>query len=149
MVKNPPANAASAGDTGSISGSGRSPGGGHGTPLQYSCLENPMDRAAWRDTFHGVARSQTRLRDWAARYFIYTWIFSLSTDPGFLSLWSRIHFLPLQWWGRAEADLVSWVQFVLHMIWDIIFTGHRILWDIQWTFINSPSVYTIQRGWSC
>ena len=46
---------------GSIPGSGRSPGGGHGNPLQYSCLENPMDRGAWRATVHGVAKSWTRL----------------------------------------------------------------------------------------
>ena len=45
----------------SISGLGRSPGGGHGNPLQYSCLENPMDRGAWWATAHGVAKSQTRL----------------------------------------------------------------------------------------
>ena len=52
---------ASAGDTGSIPGSGRSPGGGNGNPLQYSCLRNPMDRGAWRATDHGVAKSQTQL----------------------------------------------------------------------------------------
>ena len=45
-----------AGDLGSIPGSGRSPGEGNGSPLQYSCLENPMDRGAWRATVHGVAR---------------------------------------------------------------------------------------------
>ena len=56
MVKNPPA---SAGDTGSIPGSGRSPGEGNGYPLQYSCLENPMDRGAWQAAVHGVAKSQT------------------------------------------------------------------------------------------
>ena len=56
VVKNPPANA---GDAGSIPGSGRSPGGGHGNPLQYSCWENPMDRGAWRGTDHGVAKSRT------------------------------------------------------------------------------------------
>ena len=44
-----------AGDAGSIPGWGRSPGGGHGNPLQYSCLENPMDRGAWQATIHGVA----------------------------------------------------------------------------------------------
>ena len=47
MVKNPPANAGDMRDTGSIPGSGRSPGGGHGNPLQYLSLENPMDRGAW------------------------------------------------------------------------------------------------------
>ena len=59
MVKNPPANAADVRDTASITGSGRSPGGGHGNPLQYSCLENPMNREAWQATVHGVAKSQT------------------------------------------------------------------------------------------
>ena len=44
---------------GLIRGLGRSPGGGHGNPFQYSCLENPMDRAAWRATVHGVTKSQT------------------------------------------------------------------------------------------
>ena len=46
----------SAGNPGSIPGSGRSPGGGHGNPLQYSCLENPMDRGAWWATVHWVKR---------------------------------------------------------------------------------------------
>ena len=50
-----------AGDSGSIPGSGRSPGAGHGNPLQYSCLENSMDRGAWRATVDGVAKSWTRL----------------------------------------------------------------------------------------
>ena len=50
---------------GSIPGLGRSPGGGHGNPLQYSCLENPMDRGAWRAAVHGVAKSRTQLSDLA------------------------------------------------------------------------------------
>ena len=56
MVKNPPA---SVGDVGLIPGLGKSPGGGNGKILQYSCLENPMDRRDWRTTVHGVATSQT------------------------------------------------------------------------------------------
>ena len=56
MVKNPPANA---GDVGSISGLGRSPGEGNGNPLLYSCLGNPMDRGAWWYTLHGVAELDT------------------------------------------------------------------------------------------
>ena len=51
--------ASNAGNPGSIPGSGRSPGEGNGNPLQYSCLENPMDRGAWWATVHGVAKSQT------------------------------------------------------------------------------------------
>ena len=54
-----------AGDLGSIPGSGRFPGGGNGNPLQYSCLENLMDRGAWYATVHGVAKSRTRMSDFA------------------------------------------------------------------------------------
>ena len=57
MVKNPPTNAEDSRDLGSVPGSRRSPGEGNGNPLQYSCLENPMDRGAWRATVHGVAES--------------------------------------------------------------------------------------------
>ena len=56
MVKNPPANAKDARDSGSIPGSGKSPGGGNGNLLQYPCLGNPMDRGAWQVTTHGVAK---------------------------------------------------------------------------------------------
>ena len=59
MVKNPPANAGDISDTGSVPGLGGLPGGGHGNPLQYSCLEHSMDRGAWRATVHGVAESDT------------------------------------------------------------------------------------------
>ena len=55
--------ACNAGDLGSIPGLGRSPGGGHGNPLQYSCLENPMDRGAWRATVCGVTECRTQLSD--------------------------------------------------------------------------------------
>ena len=57
--KNQPANAGDAGDVSWIPGLGRSPGGGNGKPLQYSCLGNPMDRRAWRATVHRAAKSQT------------------------------------------------------------------------------------------
>ena len=57
------ASASNAGDPGSIPGSGRSPGEGNGNPLQYFCLENPMDRGAWQATVHGVPKSWTRLSD--------------------------------------------------------------------------------------
>ena len=59
MVKNSPADTE---DTDSIPGSGRSPGGGHGNPLQHFCLENPMDRRVWRATVYGVAKSRTGLK---------------------------------------------------------------------------------------
>ena len=60
VVKNLPAKT---GDMGSIPGLGRAPGEGNGNPLQYSCLENPMDRGAWWAAVHRVAKSQTQLSD--------------------------------------------------------------------------------------
>ena len=63
MVNNLPANTGVTGDAGSISGSRRSPGEENGNPSQYSYLENPMDRGAWRATGHVVTKSQTQLRD--------------------------------------------------------------------------------------
>ena len=60
------ASAHNAGDPGSIPGLGKSPGEGNGNPLQYSCLENPMDGRAWWATVHGVAMSQTRLSDFTS-----------------------------------------------------------------------------------
>ena len=57
VVKNLPANAGAAGDAGSVPGLGRSPGGGRGNALQYSCLENPMARVGWWATVHGVTKN--------------------------------------------------------------------------------------------
>ena len=62
VLKNLPANAGDVRDVGSISGFGRSSGGGHGDQPQYSCLENPMDRGAWWATVHRVAKNQTGLK---------------------------------------------------------------------------------------
>ena len=65
MVKNPPADAGDIRDVGSIPELGRSFGGGHGIPFQCSCLENPVDRGAWRATAQEVAKSQTQPNDLA------------------------------------------------------------------------------------
>ena len=62
VAKNLPANAADIRDLGSVPGLGISSGGGHGSPLQYSCLESPLDRGTWRATVHRVAKSWTRLK---------------------------------------------------------------------------------------
>ena len=66
-----------AGDPGSIPGLGIFPGGGNGNPLQYTCLENPMDGGAWQSTIHGVAKSQTRL------HYYTTWDPMDCSTPGF------------------------------------------------------------------
>ena len=66
-VKNPPPKA---GDAGLMPGLGRSPGGGNGNPLQYSCWDNTMNRRAWRATVHAVAKSQTRLKQLSTHTFV-------------------------------------------------------------------------------
>ena len=79
-VKNQPASAWDVRDMGSIPGSGRSPGGGDGNPLQYSCLENPMERGDWWVPEHSVAQSQTQLK-WLSTHAlgkIYPFQFSLT-----------------------------------------------------------------------
>ena len=81
VIKNPPANAGDARDVGSIPGSGRSPGVGNGHPLQYFCLENPMNRGAWRATVHGVAKIQT----WLSRHAL----------------------THITWYGRRESLLLT------------------------------------------
>ena len=58
VVKNLPANVGDTRNSGSIPGSGKWLGGGHGSPLQYFCLENPMDRGAWQAIVHGIAKTQ-------------------------------------------------------------------------------------------
>ena len=63
VVKNPPANVGDIKDEGSVTGLGRLPGGGHGNPLQCSCLETPMDRGTWQATVPGVTKSRTQLSD--------------------------------------------------------------------------------------
>ena len=62
VIKNPPANAGDVRDAGSIPGLGRYLGGGNGNSLQYSSLENPMDRGTWRTTVHGVSKSRMLLK---------------------------------------------------------------------------------------
>ena len=79
VVQDPPTNAGDVRDVGSIPGSWKSPGGGHGNSLQYSCLKNPMERGAWRATVHGVAKNQPWLKqlsmqDQMKRTFILVYI---------------------------------------------------------------------------
>ena len=70
VVKNSLANS---GDSGSIPGSGRSPGEGNGNPLQYSCLENPMNRGAWQATVHGVTRSWPLTTELVYKPYVLSW----------------------------------------------------------------------------
>ena len=84
--------ASSVGDLGSIPGSGRSPGEGNGNPLQYSCLENPMDRESWQATVQGVAKSRTRLSNFTMGSNIHNFIIihrnKVVISLAIFSLWS-------------------------------------------------------------
>ena len=81
MVKNPIAIAGDVRDAGLVPGLGRSPGGGCGSPLQYSCLENPMDRGAPRATVHRVAKSWTQLKQLSAHSHTRILLFSCNLWP--------------------------------------------------------------------
>ena len=71
VVKNSPANAKEVKDPGSIPGLGRSPGGEHGNTLQYSCLENPMEKRAWPATVHRVTKNLTQLKQLSVHAYKY------------------------------------------------------------------------------
>ena len=70
MVKNPPANAGDIRNLGSVPGWGRSPGGGQSNPLQYSCLENPMNRGVWWTIVHGITKTWTPLKQLSTQHMV-------------------------------------------------------------------------------
>ena len=86
LVKNPPANAGDTRDVGLIPGSGRSPGEWNGNPLQYSCLENSMNRGAWLATVHRVTKSQTGLKRLSVRVHTHTHTHTCIFIPNWSSL---------------------------------------------------------------
>ena len=104
--------ACSAGDRSSILGSGRSYGEGNGNPLQYSCLENPMDRGAWQATIHRVAKSWTQLSDWAQGRlsninFLQFWRLGiLRSNCQKIQLLVRTHFLVWRW--QSSPCILTW-----------------------------------------
>ena len=108
MVRNPPANAGDVRDTGSIPGYRSCPGGGHGTPLQCSCLENPTDRGAWWATVHVVAKSRTRLNGFTFTVFHFTWLIARHWHPIPVLLPRKSHgrrsLVGCSPWGCEELD---------------------------------------------
>ena len=85
MAQTVKASAYKAGDLGSTPGLGRSPGEGNGTPLQYSCLENPMDGGAWYAAVHGVAKSLTRLSDFTFTFHFHALEKEMATHSSVLA----------------------------------------------------------------
>ena len=108
VAKNLPPNAGDARDSGSIPGSGRSPGVGNGNPLQYSCLENSLNRGAWLATVHGVTKSQTWLSNWTTNGCLSTHVW------GQLGLWGHDYVSTLSSWA-ALAELWFYSLYALGM----------------------------------
>ena len=110
------ASAYNAGDPGSIPGLGRSPGEGNGNPLQYSCLDNPMDGGAWQATVHGVAKSRTPLSDFT---FTFKWYYKIIFPKSYLplTLWKITSFIPkMKFLFKNSENLSSWLVFCLLII---------------------------------
>ena len=108
MVKNLPANAGDLRDMGSIPGWGRSPEGGHDNPLQYSCLENPVDRGASWAIVHGVMKIQTRLSEQTATTTKMGMEKEMATHSSILA-WG----IPMDrgvWWATVHRVAKSWTQ---------------------------------------
>ena len=116
MVKNLPASAGDTRDSGSVLGLGRYPGEGGGNPLQYSCLENPIDRGAWWATVYGVTKSQTRLSTFSTTINIFrVMIFTDNTSKFTLRKNTHIkHFQIFKW--QCSQGLVPryWVGQKVH-----------------------------------
>ena len=93
-------------DMGSIPNSGRFPGGGHGHPLQYSCLENPVDRGAWLAMVRRVSKSQTQLSDFTLTFHFHALEKERQPTPVFLPGESRgwRSLMGCRLWGRTESD---------------------------------------------
>ena len=101
VVKIPHTSEGNIRDVGSIPGSGRSPGGGNGSPLQYSSLENPVDRGAWRATVHRVAQSWTRLKQLSTHaHYIFLCIFLIMNCIYFTFVENR------NWFNFSGTDVL-------------------------------------------
>ena len=135
VVNNPPANAGDARDKGSVPGLGRSPGRGHGNPLQDSCLENATDREVWRAAVHGVAKGQTGLR-WLSR--AEHSLFTPRVD-WFPSLWG-------QFWELGQVR--SWLQSRCHGVNIFPLVGVSLSLFFYFFFIFTLFYFTILY-WFC
>ena len=120
VVKNLCVNKGDTGDSGLIPGSGRSPAEGNGNPLQYSCLENPMDRGAWQATVHGVAQNRTQLKWLSTAQVKYMFNFIRSCQTCFQSDYSILYSRKQCMWvplvPQPHSHLVLAVFLILNIL---------------------------------
>ena len=127
VVEDPPANEGDVRGGGSISGLGRSPGGEHGNPLQYYCLENPMDRGAWWATVHAVTKSRTRLKQLKTHTHTHT----------HTHRWSHTH-------THTRRDLPSWALPGKLFTHSAVLKNHWFTLTEEHCIRKMPSYFTIK-----
>ena len=136
--KEPSANAGDIRDAGAIPGSGRSPGGGLGSPLQYSCLENSMDRGAWWATVHGIAKSWTRLKRRSTLMHSVSLVLRMQVYPWLNTVLSSECHLPAVH-GLGTSPFVGLIQhsravfcsvFLVPVAWPISGTLQGVSWSL-------------------
>ena len=127
VIKNLSVHAQDARDTGSILGSGRSPGEGNGNPLQYSCQENPKDRGAWWVIIHGVAKNQT-------------WLSTHADSPA--SAKSLVVFVPVDMVGTLPRTQ-TFNEFRQRLIGQLCCWSFQNLGLVNWSFSNWASVFLL------
>ena len=116
-------------DAGLIPGWGRAPGGGHGNPLQYACLDNLMDRGAWQATGHGVSKSQTQVRQLNV-HVVYKHTMDCSVQCSSVQSLSRVRLFATPWTAARQASLSitnSWSSLRLTSIESVMPSSHLIL----------------------
>ena len=119
-------------DTGSIPGSGRSPGEGHGNPLQYSCLETPMDRGVWQATVHRVTKSQTRLKQHSMH--------ACPWDRWYMNQWPLVEEELEEWWEPKGSVIVYHIVINWTDLWqnNSTFCAHSVIKECN-RYVFSPS----------
>ena len=144
VVKYLPANAGDAGDTGLIPGLGKSPGGGNGNPLHYSCQDNPMDRGAWKATVHGVAGvghnwphvhvpNNTSTPHW--------WAFPFSLAPQWLLVVCQHH----QQEGRNKGKFLFWLVWSQTLLLPSLITWKYRICLSHLSILRAPFFFTFQH----
>ena len=137
MVKNPPAKAGDIRDEGSFPGSGSSPGGGHGNPLQYSCLENPMDRGAWRAVIHRVTKSQA----WLKRLSTRTFSSKLLSHPGCHTTLSSVS-------CTIQYVVIGYPFYYFLKFYFYFILLYNTVLVLPYIDMNPPQVYMSSQSWT-